>query len=106
MRYFLLLTLFITSLFAFNVEMKSDEVANGKTLFLEFTQEKGIIYLDVVFEKKKFKIFKNPVNKKKYYCLLPVSYYDKPSKKKIKIEYLNAAKKLQKEFSIKVVDAK
>jgi len=106
MRYFFLVILLINSLAAFNVEMKSAEVANGKTLFLEFPEEKGITYLDVAFEKKKFKIFKNPVNEKKYYCLFPVSYYDKPSKKKIKVEYLNAAKKLQKEFSIQVIDAK
>ncbi|WP_457743370.1 peptidoglycan metallopeptidase Pgp3 [Sulfurimonas sp.] len=106
MKFFFLLTLFISSLFAFNIEMKSDEVANGKTLFLEFPQEKGITYLDLVFEKKKFKIFKNPSNKKKYYCLVPVSYYDTAGSKKLKVEYLNVAKRLEKDFFIKVVNAK
>jgi len=87
MRLILLLILLTYSLFAFGIEVSNTTIANGKTALLEFQKERGISYEKIVIGKKKYKIFENPVDKKKAYVLLPISYYEKPKEKKVKILY-------------------
>ena len=48
MRYVVLSLLFISSLFAFNVQILDAEVANGKTALLEFKKEKDFEYKNVI----------------------------------------------------------
>jgi len=84
----LLIFIFATcSLFAFNINISSSNIANGKTALLEFEKEVDVEYQKIVVGKKTYSIFTNPVDPSKAYALLPMSYYEKPSDKKVKIFY-------------------
>jgi len=104
MKSFLILALFIHSLTAFSIDMKSAEVANGKTLFVELSSEKGVHYDGILLDNKKFQIFKNPLHNEKSYALLPISYYDKPAEKKAVLLYNENSLKKQTKLSLKVVE--
>jgi len=104
---FVLLTISLCSfLFAFNVSLSDSNVSNGKTTLLEFKKEKGVEYEKITFGKKTFKIFNHPLDKNKMYSLVPVSYYQKPSAKKIKIHYKNKKIKASKFLFLRIEDAK
>lgn len=100
MKLFFLLVLLVCDIFAFDIS--SSTVANGKTVLIEFDKQKDTLYKDIVFNKKRYKIFLNPVDKTKSYVLVPISYYQKPSKKIVKIEYLQNGKKRYKRVFIGV----
>lgn len=106
MKIFFLLSLLFSSLLALHVTIVHDEVGNGKTALLKFSKEKGIQYKAIVFEKKKIKIFPNPLNKHEYYALVPVSYYDRPGQKMLKILYFQDGEKRYKDITLKIKDAK
>ena len=106
MKFLFVLCLLVSSVFALHVKIVNDEVANGKTALMEFSKEKGIVYQEIIFKKKKIAIFSNPFNKNKYYALIPVSYYERPSQKNIKIIYLQNGVKKYKELPLKITDAK
>jgi murein DD-endopeptidase MepM/ murein hydrolase activator NlpD len=106
MRFLFLLSVFFSSVFALHVKIVNDEAANGKTVLIKFFKEKDLLYKEIIFEKKKIKIFSNPLNKSEYYALVPLSYYEKPSKKSIKIEYMQKGVKKYKELPLKITDAK
>jgi len=99
--------IFLTcSLFAFNIEVSNSIIANGKTALLEFQKDKDISYENIVVDKKKYKIFDNPVDKQKAYALLPMSYYEKPADKKVEIYYKEADKKKSKVLFFRIEDGK
>ncbi|MCW8896363.1 M23 family metallopeptidase [Sulfurimonas sp.] len=104
MRLFLFLTLFTCSLFSLSIEMSDSTVENGKTTLLEFNNDKNIQYDKVVVGKKSYKIFNNPVDKEKSYVLIPVSYYEKPTEKKIEIYYKEEKKEKKRVLLLKVKD--
>ncbi|MCW8953935.1 MAG: M23 family metallopeptidase [Sulfurimonas sp.] len=104
MRLFLFLTLFTCSLFSLSIEMSDSTVENGKTTLLEFNNDKNIQYDKVVVGKKSYKIFNNPVDKEKSYVLIPVSYYEKPTEKKIEIYYKEENKEKKRVLLLKVKD--
>ncbi|OHE01149.1 MAG: peptidase M23 [Sulfurimonas sp. RIFOXYD12_FULL_33_39] len=106
MRLFSLLMLFTCTLFSFNVDISDSTISNGKTALFEFEKEKNIDYEKIVSENKTYKIFKNPIDDKKYYALLPISYYEKPSKKEVGIFYKEAATQKSKSFFVHVEDGK
>ncbi len=90
MRLFFLLVFFTCTLFAFNISISNSKVSNGRTVLLEFSNEKNITYDKIIVGKKSYKIFNNPVDKTKAYALLPISYYEKPSDKKVRIFFLDS----------------
>jgi len=106
MKFFFLLSLLFSSLLALHVTIVHDEVGNGKTALLKFLKEKGVKYKEILLEKKKIRIFPNPLNKNEYYALVPISYYDKPSQKTLKILYFKNGKKRYKDIVLKIKDAK
>ncbi len=106
MKFFFVFFFFSFSLFAFDMKIVNDEVGNGKTALIKFSKEKDIVYKTIEFEKKKITIFSNPFNKNEYYALIPISYYDRPSQKTMKILYFKNGKKKYKDVVLKIKDAK
>ncbi|MCK4875357.1 MAG: M23 family metallopeptidase [Sulfurimonas sp.] len=106
MRLLALFIFFTCSLFAFNIEISNSIIANGKTALLEFVKDKNIKYEKIVVGKKKYKIFDNPVDKEKAYVLLPISYYEKPADKKVKIFYKEAGEQKSRVLIFRVEDGK
>jgi len=104
MRFFSLFFLFTCIIFALDIKMANSSVSNGKTALLEFKKEKGIGYEYVVVDKKRYKIFKNPLDGEKFYALIPISYNEKPSDKKAEIFYKEGAEQKNKELLFLVVD--
>ncbi len=106
MKFLLFVCLFVSSLFALHVKVINDEVGNGKTALVKLAKEKNIAYKRVDFEGKKIKIFQNPLNENEYYALIPVSYYEKPAHKPVKIVYIQNGIKKYKYFTLKIKNAK
>lgn len=106
MRTLLLLLFILSSLFAFKAEVSGVNVSNGRTMFIEFEKEKNIEYEKIVVGKKSYKIFNNPLDSTKMYALLPISYYQKPSTKKVKVLYKKKDSQVTKNMFIKIKDGK
>lgn len=106
MKYILIITLFYSLLSAFNINMSDSTVSNGRTTFIEFNKEKEVKYESVKVGKKSFKVFPNPLDATKLYALIPVSYYEKPSNKKIVLNYTQNKTSNSKLFFLKVKDGK
>ena len=105
MKLFSILLFFVSFIFALDVEMAGSTISNGQTTIIEFKKEKGISYSEIVVDKKKYKIFKNPKDNDKFYALLPISYYQKPSKKKVEVFYKQGDKQKSKTLLLHVKDA-
>jgi len=106
MRYLFLITFFLTTLVAFNVELSSPQLANGQTIVAEFSKQKGIDYKTISVDKKRFPVFTHPQKENKQYALIPMSYYQQPVSKKIIINYAENGLERSKEMFIKVQDGK
>lgn len=102
MKTLYLLLFLISSVFAFKAEVSGVNISNGRTLFVEFKKEKNIKYEKIVLGKKSYKIFNNPLDSSKMYVLLPISYYQKPSTKKVKIIYKEKDSEITKYMFIKI----
>ena len=87
MRSLFILIFLTVSLFSLNFEISHTSISNGATSLIEFTKSKDFKYEKISLGKKSFKIYDNPIDTTKSYALIPVSYYDKPSKKSAKIHY-------------------
>lgn len=87
MRILFIFSFFILSVFALDIDVKNSNVGNGKTVFVEFKKEKNIIYKEVKFKKKIYKIYTHPTDTNRMYALIPISYYDKPDIEELKIQY-------------------
>ncbi|MEA1955681.1 MAG: M23 family metallopeptidase [Campylobacterota bacterium] len=87
MRIFFVLIFFLSTLLALSIDVKNPDIANGKTVLIEFKKEKNIQYEKVKLDKKSYEIFLHPTDAKKMYALIPISYYKKPNIEELKIEY-------------------
>jgi len=105
-KYLLIIFISTCSAIAFNINISSSNIANGKTALIEFDKEKNIKYEDIVVGKKTYTIFTNPVDKNKAYVLLPISYYEKPNKKKVHLIYKENNKQKTKFLFFNVEDGK
>lgn len=105
MRFVSFFLFFATALFALNIEIADSSVTNGRTALLEFKKEKNIEYKRVLFDDKSYKIFKNPLDDERFYVLLPISYYEKPSDKKVEIFYVEDDKERSKALFFRVESA-
>jgi len=100
---------FTFSLLAFDitkVELPTHKVKNGKSLFIEFLEQKGIEYKSVKVAKKSFQIFDNPIETRKKYVIIPFSYYEKPENKTLNIKYIEDKKIKYETLLVKVIDGK
>ena len=106
MKFLLLLSLLISGVFAFNVDISNSTISNGKTLLIEFKKEKNLVYDKIVLGKKTYKIFNHPIDKTKLYALIPVSYYQKPKNEKLEVHYKEKENTKTKILFLSVVDGK
>ncbi|WP_294964379.1 M23 family metallopeptidase [Sulfurimonas sp.] len=106
MKFLITLVIFASTIFAFNLHISDSTVANGKTTIIEFTKEKNIGYKKVILGKKVHKIYQHPLDASKMYALIPISYYEKPSDKKVKIIYTDKGKEKNKIILLYVEDGK
>ena len=106
MKYILTLLFLFSSLSALNPTLIDTTTSNGRTSLIEFTKEKGIEYKNIKHGKKTFKIFENPLNKSKMYALVPMSYYQKLDKQKLKITYKKSGQIVSKFIFLNVKDGK
>jgi len=105
-KYLLLITLFLSSLFAFSPIISDSTTSNGRTTLIEFKKESGVKYEDIKHGKKSFKIFNHPSDETKLYALVPMSYYQKLNNEKIKITYKENKRIYSKFIFLKVEDGK
>ncbi len=105
MKFFLAIFLLLSSLHALNVEISSSEVANGKTVLFVFEKEKDVKYKSLLYNDKYYTISQHPLSKSKMYALVPISYYEKPSDKKVKLFYEEKEKEREKTYFLRVRDA-
>ena len=104
MKLLLLVLLYFSSLGAISIDISSHNIANGKTIFIEFVKDKGIKYNSVFFGKKEYKILNNPSDKTKMYTIVPISYYAKASQKQLKITYKDYDIDKNESISINIKD--
>ena len=106
MKYIFLISLLVSWLSAFNINMSDSTISNGRTAFIEFKKEKEFNYKSVSLGTKNFKIFQNPIDATKMYTLLPISYYEKLGNQKITLNYTQNKKETSKLFFLQVEDGK
>lgn len=92
MKVLLLITFFVINVFALQIKSFDNEVDNGKTALLMLQKEQGIVYEDLIVDKKRFPIIASPFDKEKYFALIPVSYYEKVAPKEVHLNYLKESK--------------
>jgi len=106
MKFFIALATLVSTIFAFNIDISDSTIANGKTTIIEFEKEQSTEYKKVVLGKKSHKIYQHPLDAKKMYVLVPVSYYEKPSDKKVEVFYTDKGKQKSKIIFLRVEDGK
>ncbi len=104
MRYITTLLFLISSLSAFNFDISDSTITNGRTAIIVFDKENSVKYDKLVVGKRSYKIFNHPLNSKKMYALLPVSYYKKPTTQKVEVVYRKSNEKLSKTLFFKIKD--
>ncbi|MGB3962803.1 MAG: M23 family metallopeptidase [Sulfurimonas sp.] len=103
----LFLLFFVTySLLALEYTLADTSIANGKTTFIIFPKEKGIVYDRVAHVDGSYQIFEHPLDKTKMYALIPMSYYQTPSKEKLRLYYKKNGAAFDEDMFIKVEDGK
>jgi len=106
MKYFFILLLFVSSLTAFSFDISDSTITNGRTTLIVFDKEKDIEYDSLKVGKDNYLVFNHPTQSEKMYVLLPISYYEKPSTKKVELIYKESDKKRSKLIFFKVEDGK
>nr|WP_321266605.1 M23 family metallopeptidase [uncultured Sulfurimonas sp.] len=106
MKFFYLFLVFASTLFSFNIEISSSTISNGRTAIIKFDKEKNIEYKELLCDEKSYKIYDHPQDVTKMYVLLPVSYYEKPSDKKVELIYREDAKEKSKFLFFRIEDGK
>lgn len=100
MKYFILTLILTLYLNAIEFNISSSTIANGKTILVEFKKDESIKYEHVRIDKKRYKIYDN-------YVLIPISYYEKPKKIKLIVNYRQHSDKMKFHIiNIRIVDAK
>ncbi len=89
MRFFTLFFMVISSLFGLDITLSDSKVSNGRTLYIEFAKEKNIDFKEIILGKKSYQVFKHPKDGKKFYTLLPLSYYQKPNYEEVKLVFFD-----------------
>jgi len=100
------LFLFSMALMGIEFDVSSWKIPNGQTGLLEFKKQDNIVYEDVSVGKKSFQIFRHPLNQKRFYVLIPFSYYEKAENKQLRIHYRENGEEKIEEMLLKVVNGK
>ena len=100
---FLIIVSFLSSLlFSFNFDISDTAISNGATSLIEFKKEKNVKYEKITLDKKSFLVYQHPSDESKMYALLPISYYEKPADKMVKISYKKNGSSKSESFSVKI----
>ncbi len=100
---FLIVVSFLSSLlFSFNFDISDTAISNGATSLIEFKKEKNVKYEKITLDKKSFLVYQHPSDESKMYALLPISYYEKPADKMVKISYKKNGSSKSESFSVKI----
>ncbi len=106
MRYIFTTLLLLTSLAAFNFDISNSTITNGRTAIIIFDKEKDTQFDKLVMGKRGYRIFNHPTQSDKSYALLPVSYYQEPSTKKVEVVFSKGSETLSKTLFFKIEDGK
>jgi len=106
MKYIFTLLFFLSSLTAFSLDISDSTITNGRTALIVFDKEKDIEYDSLIVDKSHYSVFNHPSQSERMYVLFPVSYYEKPSTKKVELVYTKSDKKLSKFLFFKIEDGK
>jgi len=106
MRTLLLFVLSAVTLFSLEYYVANPKPVNGKSTLITFPKEEGIVYKDVTLGKKRFTIFQAPLQRDLCYVIIPFSYYDKATKKRLKIHYSKENKAKTQTLLIKLQNGK
>lgn len=104
MKYLVLAFLSLSSLFALDFTLSNKTTSNARTQYIEFDKTKNINYEKLVIGKRAYSIFNHPTDKTKMYALIPISYYQKPTKRDVTIVYKLSGVSKTEQFSLKVED--
>lgn len=96
----------MTSVFAININIVDSSIGNGKTTLIEIVKENNVTYNKISSGKVEYKLHQNQIDSTKMYALIPISYYEKPHNKKIKIFYEENKIKKSATVILKIEDAK
>lgn len=72
-------------LMAMHITSFDTEVANGKTALITFGSSEGVVYKNVVFQKRTYPIVS--LDNQRYFALIPVDYDAKPHTQEVVIKY-------------------
>ncbi|DAB29619.1 MAG TPA: peptidase M23 [Sulfurimonas sp. UBA12504] len=106
MRLLFLLFFATYSLFALEYTLADSSIANGKTTFIIFQKEQGVVYDRVAHADRAYKIFEHPLDKTKMYALIPMSYDQMPSKEKLRLHYKKNEAAFSEDMFVVVKDGK
>ena len=106
MKIFVLVSFFLSSVFALEFTLTSTDIANGKSALLVLNKEDGTKFSNVKIATQKFPLLVHPKDEKKLFTLLPISYYEKPSHKKLQIFYEKNGVQHSQEIALDVVQGK
>jgi len=106
MKILFLFIIYISSIFAINIDIKNSTIGNGKTVFIEFKKENNINYKSIQFKNKTYHILKNPIDSNKLYALVPINYYEKPDILELKVNYKIESKNKTAFYMLEIEDAK
>lgn len=104
MRFFLLIMLGGFVLHAMEYKLSNQNIANGKTLFIEFSKEVDEEILKVVMDKKEYGVFASHDTNHSMYALIPINYYETPKQKSLTLFYKQGDALKTEEIRISVVD--
>lgn len=106
MKSILTLLLLLSSLAAFKLDISDSTISNGRTAIIIFDKEKGVELDKLMMDKRAYRIFDHPTKSNKKYALLPVSYYQEPSTKKVEVVFSKGSEILSKTLFFKIEDGK
>lgn len=106
MRYFILLAFMLNSLFALDLTLTSKQIANGKSALLLLSKEDAKEYTKVKIASQSFPLLPHPKDQNKLFTLLPISYYEKPSHKKLQVFYKKNNLQYSEDIALDVVQGK
>ena len=98
MKYLFLLFI-ASSVFGISFDISHKNIKNGQSAIIKFKAQEGVEYKHIRIEKNRYKIFDN-------YVVFPISYYEKPKKEKIIINYVQDDKWKFKIINFNIVDGK
>ncbi|MBN2783042.1 MAG: M23 family metallopeptidase [Campylobacterales bacterium] len=104
MRFLVLFFSLVFTVFGLEINLSSTDIQNGKSVFVELKKEKNVEFLNVVMGKESYKVFEHPTDASKLYTFIPISYYEKPEIKELKVEYKIFGKKNSSFMMLEIKD--